>query len=116
MKNRSSYAVLTRFGIIAAVLATLVLIAPAVSAADPLEFDYDENGTISRLRRSVRATLTQTRRHRLEFERSRRKAIFEIDGGVLTFKNSPDFEKGYGRETKILIPLTIRAQATTCTR
>ena len=44
MKNRSSYAVLTRFGIIAAILATLVLIAPAVSAADPLEFSYDENG------------------------------------------------------------------------
>ena len=44
MKNRSSYAVLTRFGIIAAILATLVLIAPAVSAADPLKFSYAENG------------------------------------------------------------------------
>ena len=37
MKNRKLNAVLTRFGIIAAILATLVLIAPAVSAADPLK-------------------------------------------------------------------------------
>ena len=35
---------MTRFGIIGAVLATLVLIAPVVSAADPIEIDYAENG------------------------------------------------------------------------
>ena len=34
MKNRKLHAVLTRFGIIAAILATLVLIAPVASAAD----------------------------------------------------------------------------------
>ena len=44
MKNRSSYAVLTRFGIIAAMLATLGVHRPAVFA-DALEFDYPENGT-----------------------------------------------------------------------
>ena len=37
MKNRSSYAVLTRFGIIAAILATLVLIAPATTAQSECE-------------------------------------------------------------------------------
>ena len=51
MKNRSSYAVLTRFGIIAAILATLVLIAPAATAQSECELDgstvkctYVENG------------------------------------------------------------------------
>ena len=54
MKNRSLYAVLTRFGIIAAVLATLVLIAPAASAATT--FTYAENGTepVGTLRRDRR--------------------------------------------------------------
>ena len=41
MKNRSSYAVLTRFGIIAAILATLVLIAPAATAQSECELDGD---------------------------------------------------------------------------
>ena len=54
MKNRSLYAVLTRFGIIAAVLATLVLIAPAATAQSVSECEldgstvkctYEENGT-----------------------------------------------------------------------
>ena len=44
MKNRKLHSVLTRFGIIAAILATLVLIAPVVSAAD-FEDEYLENGT-----------------------------------------------------------------------
>ena len=44
MKIRSSYAVLTRFGIIAAVLAALVFIAPVASAAEM--FTYPE-GTVS---------------------------------------------------------------------
>ena len=44
MKNRSSHAVLTRFGIIGALLATLVFIASAVFADAHLEIDYPENG------------------------------------------------------------------------
>ena len=52
MKNRSLHSVLTRFGIIAAILATLVLIAPAATAQSVCELDgstvkcdYEENGT-----------------------------------------------------------------------
>ena len=46
MKNRSLYSVLTRFGIVAAVLTALLVIAPAVSAADPVVIDdYEENST-----------------------------------------------------------------------
>ena len=61
MKNRSLYAVLTRFGIVAAVLTALLVIAPAAAQeaaqeadtgpckmnAGVLECDYDENGTDS---------------------------------------------------------------------
>ncbi len=45
MKNRSHYAVLTRFGIIGAVIAALLLIAPAATAQqviNPMEVDYPE--------------------------------------------------------------------------
>ena len=52
MKNKSLHSVLTRFGIIAAILATLVLIAPAATAQSVCELDggtvkcdYEENGT-----------------------------------------------------------------------
>ena len=91
MKNRSSYAVLTRFGIIAAILATLVFIAPAVSAADPLEFDYAENGE------DPVATFTASDPDAdagdIEWSVSGVDgSLFEIPGGVLSFKDSPDFE------------------------
>ena len=92
MKNRSSYAVLTRFGIIAAVLATLVLIAPAVSAADPLEFDYAED------REDAVATFTASDPDAdagdIEWDlEGVDKGIFKIsDEGVLTFDKQPNFE------------------------
>ena len=53
MKNRSLYAVLTRFGIVAAVLTALLVIAPAAAQEEAdmgpcndagTECDYDENG------------------------------------------------------------------------
>ena len=44
MKNRSSYAVLTRFGIIAAILGALVLIASAASATDVIEYAGERDG------------------------------------------------------------------------
>ena len=95
MKNRSSYAVLTRFGIIAAVLATLVLIAPAASAADPVEFDYAENGT------DPVATFNATDADGDEITWSLKgtdKDDFEIEGGVLTFKKSPNYESPTDRD------------------
>ena len=96
MKNRSSYAVLTRFGIIAAILATLVLIAPAATAQEvggecnsDFECTYPENGT------GPVATFAATDADGDEIDWDLDgidKGIFKIDGGVLTFDKSPNFE------------------------
>ena len=77
MKNRKLNAVLTRFGIIAAILATLVLIAPVVSAADPIEIDYAENETDAVLMFS--ATDADGDAIEWGFDRKRRMADFDID-------------------------------------
>ena len=87
MKNTSAYAVLTRFGIIAAVLATLVFIAPVASAAET--FTYPENGTAPVATFSATDADGDDIVWGLDGED---KGDFEIDGGVLTFKNSPNFE------------------------
>ena len=97
MKNRSSYAVLTRFGIIAAILATLVLIAPAVSAADPLEFSYNED------RKDAVATFSASDPDAdaddIEWDLEGVDAAdFEIEGGVLTFKKQPNYESPTDRD------------------
>ena len=92
MKNRSFHAVLTRFGIIAAILATLVLIAPAASATEVIK--YAENGT------DPVATLSATdpEGDAITWELAGAGGVdnadFEIgeDTGVLTFASSPDFE------------------------
>ena len=99
MKNRSLYAVLTRFGIIAAVLATLVLIAPAAQSASECALDdgtlkcnYAENGT------DPVATFSATDADDDEVEwslKGKDAGVFKIDedSGVLTFKESPNYEK-----------------------
>ena len=95
MKNRSSYAVLTRFGIIAAILGALVLIASAVSAAGHLEFSYAENGT------DPVATFSATDADGDEIEWSLSgvdKDDFSIEGGVLAFKKSPNYEGATDRD------------------
>ena len=95
MKNRSSYAVLTRFGIIAAILGALVLIASAVSAAGHLEFSYAENGT------DPVATFSATDADGDEIEWSLSgvdKDDFSIEGGVLAFKSPPDYEGATDRD------------------
>ena len=92
MKNRSSYAVLTRFGIIAAILAALVLIAPAVSAADPIEIDYPENGEdpVAEFSASDPDADADDIEWSLEGVDD---GIFKIsDEGVLTFDKKPNFE------------------------
>ena len=100
MKNRSLHAVLTRFGIIAAILATLVLIAPAASATDVIK--YAENGT------DPVATLSATDPEgdpitwKLEGPKGVDNGKFAIgeDTGVLTFNDPPDYESpGDGNET-----------------
>ena len=88
MKNRSSYAVLTRFGILGALLATLAFIAPVVFAAD-LEREYPENGT------EPVATFNATDADGDEIVwglSGDDEGDFEIEGGVLTFASSPNFE------------------------
>ncbi len=91
MKNRSSYAVLTRFGIIATILAALMLIASAASAAGHLEFSYAENGE------DPVATFTASDPDAdagdIEWSVGGVDGgLFEVPGGVLSFKDSPDFE------------------------
>ena len=97
MKNRSSYAVLTRFGIIAAILATLMFIAPAASGAGHLEFSYDENGTDPVATFSAADPDADADDIAWSLE-GVDKDDFEIEGGVLTFKNSPNFESPTDRD------------------
>ena len=99
MKNRSSYAVLTRFGIIAAILATLVLIAPAATAASECELDgdtvkcmYEENGTdpvatFSAADDEGDATTWSLK----ELDDDYKKFSISADGS-LTFMSPPDFD------------------------
>ena len=89
MKNTSAYAVLTRFGIIAAVLATLMLIAPAASAA-PIKYSVPENydEPIDRFHASDPEGKEIT--WKVDGED---KGDFEItQAGVLSFKEKPNFE------------------------
>ena len=97
MKNRSSYAVLTRFGIIAAILATLVLIAPAATAQSECEVDgnvvkctYPENGTDPVLTLGATDADGDDIEWGLDGDDAGDFAI--SDDGVLTFKDKPSFE------------------------
>ena len=91
MINRPFNTVLARLGLVAAVLATLFILAPVASAADPYEVSYAENGegpvaTFS-------ATDPDADADDIEWSLGGPDdGLFEIDGGVLTFKESPDFE------------------------
>ena len=99
MKNRSLYSVLTRFGIVAAVLTALLVIAPAAAqeademvggdCSDAMTCTYPENATgpvITYVAAdedgdSVTWAVDGTD-----------KAKFEIEGGVLSFASPPDYE------------------------
>ena len=91
MLNRPFNAVLVRLGLVAAVLATLMILAPAVSAADA-EYDYAED------REDAVATFSASDPDAdagdIEWSLDGvDKDIFEIsDEGVLTFEDQPDFE------------------------
>ena len=92
MKNRSSHAVLTRFGIIAAILATLVLIAPAASAGDALEVDFPEDRedlTVA----TFNASDPDADAGDIDWGVSGPDADdFEIEEGVLSFKKARNYE------------------------
>ena len=98
MKNRSSYAVLTRFGIIAAVLATLVLIAPAASGQSASECELDGSTlkcTYEEKGEDPVATFTADDPGRGDDTivwGVSDTANFKIADGVLEFKSAPNFE------------------------
>ena len=90
MFNRPLNAVLTRLAIVAAVLATLMLLAPAASAQaiNPMEVTYAENDTVP----IGTYIAVDPEGEDIEWSVSDEKN-FAIDaGGLLTFKKSPDFE------------------------
>ena len=103
MLNRPLNAVLVRLAIVAVALAALLLIAPAATAqeadADPpcatnddgvVECGYDENGTDAVA--DFSAMDPEGEGIDWAVEGDRRQADFDITGGVLTFKKSPNFE------------------------
>ena len=83
---------MARLGLVAAVLATLLILAPAASAAETAEYSYPENGedpvaTFSASDPDADADDIEWSLEGVD------KAIFKIsDDGVLTFDKSPDFE------------------------
>ena len=92
MKNRSLYSVLTRFGIVGAVLAALLVIAPAATAQqtiNPKEVDYAENDTVPV--GTYLAVDPEGEAVKYGVSDGDTFAITE-DGGVLTFVKPPDFE------------------------
>ena len=89
MKNRSNYAVLTRFGILGALLATLAFIAPVVFA-NAIEVNYAENGTEPVTAFSATDPEGEEIKWSLDGPDA---ATFTIEGGVLAFKKSPNYEK-----------------------
>ena len=98
MKNKSLHAVLTRFGIIAAILATLLVIAPAASADETVM--YAENGTDPVATFSATDPEGDSITWKLEGANGVDNADFEIgeDTGVLTFKSPPNYESPTDRD------------------
>ena len=99
MKNRSLYSVLTRFGIIGAVLAALLFIASAAFADETVQ--HAENGTDPVATFSATDPEGDPITWKLEGS-GVDNGKFDIgeDTGVLTFNDPPDFEMpGDGNET-----------------
>ena len=82
---------MARLGLVAAILATILIIAPVVSAADA-DYEYAENGTDPVA--TFSATDPDADAGDIEWSVSGVDAeFFEIsDDGELTWKESPDFE------------------------
>ena len=95
MLNRSLNPVMVRLAIVAAALALLTLVAPVAFADSHIAISYAENGTDAVL------TFSATDADGDEIKWSLDgvdKADFTIEGGVLAFKKSPDFEGATDRD------------------
>ena len=95
MLNRSLNPVLVRLAIVAAALALLTLVAPVAFADSHIAISYAENGTDAVL------TFSATDADGDEIKWSLDgvdKADFTIEGGVLAFKKSPNFEGATDRD------------------
>ncbi len=101
MINRPLHKTLGRLTIVATILATMLLVAPVASAA-PIKRDYPENGT------GPVAPLTPIQGvWGLEGDDA---ALFAIsDAGVLSFKDSPDFEKSLAHGPNNVYKVTVTA-------
>ena len=89
MLNRPLNAVMARLAIVAAALALLMLVAPAVFAGSHTEVDYAENGTDPVMTFSATDADGDAIVWGLDGDD---KDAFDIDGGVLTFMDPPNFE------------------------
>ena len=96
MLNRPINSVLVRLAIVAAALALLMLVAPVVFAADQA-IEYPENGEDPV--QTFSASDPDADAGDIEWSLGGVDADdFEIDGGVLTFEEPPDFEKPSDRD------------------
>ena len=114
MKNTSAYAVLTRFGIIAAVLATLVFIAPAATAQvvggtcnDDFKCTYPENaeGAVE----IFGATDEEGDAIKWSLEGDDAGDFDITVSGVLSFKSSPNFESPADKDENNTYKVTLVA-------
>ena len=94
---------------VAAILATILIIAPVVSAADA-EYDYPENGTDPVDTFSATDPDGDPIVWGLDGDD---EGDFEIADGVLTFKDSPDFEKPADEREDNLYKVTVTASGGT---
>ena len=119
MNSRPAYTVLTRFGIIAAVLATLVLIAPAAQSASQCALDggtvkctYEENGTAPVANFVATDEDGDPSTWSLKEDDDTDYKKFEITSiGVLTFKTPPDFDSPGDKGKDNVYNLTVVADA-----
>ena len=113
MVTRLFNPLIARFAAIAALMALMaaMAVAPlATTAATPTKFDYDENGTELVARFDASDEEGDTITWGLDGED---KGDFEIsDAGVLTFKESPDFEKPADKNMDNVYKVTITATGT----
>ena len=97
MINRPFNTILARLGLVAAILATLLILAPVASAADPVEVSYAENGdeAVATFSASDEDADADDSDWSLD---GPDKKDFDIEGGELTFLKSPNFEKPTDRD------------------